>query len=147
MNPRLSHPFNLLLIIGVLCLPISCQGATTKLVSAHISTVQPGASGETSAITITDSKTLATLESFFPAYRTARSSRAGAWIARHEIIFHFSDGSTTRVTTADDHEVWSNGHGDIPTRGNFTAFVKSLQTQTSTSNPGKADTPKTNASR
>jgi hypothetical protein len=128
MIPRLRLFSILLLSIGGFLLVASSDGATTKLVSAEIVTIRSTAGGKPAAIIITDPKSLATLETFFPAYRTAKSSKAGAWIARHQITFRFSDGSAAKVTTSDNdnNEIWSNGHGDFSTRGRLTPFVENL---------------------
>jgi hypothetical protein len=81
-------------------------------------------------IRITDPKTLAKLESFFPNYRQRpTNSVAGLWMTGYEVYFNFSQGEPVRVAVA--HELnsapaWSIGIGDFETNGDFKAFVRTL---------------------
>ena len=106
------------------CLFATACSAPSKVVSADISRVPPITNAK--AGTITDPQLLATLESFFPAYRTAKSNMAGGWKTGYDVTFHLSDGSSARVSTSvnDNNTIWSNGHGDFRTHGDFNAFME-----------------------
>ena len=81
------------------------------------------------SIQVTKAAELRQLESFFPDYRSRPSSMTAAgWIAGHQVLFDFPDGTTIQVTVSgnDKGKTWSVGQGDFSTRGDFKGFADGL---------------------
>lgn len=86
--------------------------------------------GETKAISLVDTQTIAKLEAFFPNYQKYPSSnRAAGWEAGYRVYFNFGKERAIRVTVLQNGngDTWSIGDGDFATQGNFPEFVKDLQ--------------------
>lgn len=83
--------------------------------------------GKCEAIRIRDPKKIATVERFFPGYRTRpQSNRGGAWELGYSVYFAKKDGSAIEIKLSDDGKVWSVSQGDFVTKGDFKTFVESL---------------------
>jgi hypothetical protein len=81
------------------------------------------------AVRISDPKTLARLESFFPDYRDRPSSEvARGWEVGHNVYFDFPQGVTIRIAVSENQNAafWTAGRGDFRTHGDFKAFVDAL---------------------
>ena len=81
------------------------------------------------SILVINSAELGQLESFFPKYRSRPTSMTAAgWIAGHQVIFDFPDGTSIQVTVSgnDKGKTWSTGQGDFATRGDFKRFADGI---------------------
>jgi hypothetical protein len=86
--------------------------------------------GEQKAIRILNPQKIAALEAFFPNYqKRPTSERAGAWKEGYNVYFDYPDAESFRVTVSanGDSAFWTMRGGDFETRGDFKAFVASLQ--------------------
>lgn len=82
------------------------------------------------AIRISDPRSLAMLESFFPNYRQRPiSDRVGGWVAGYTVYFDFPQGMSVRVTVSENENAafWTVGSGDFNTQGDFKGFVEKLR--------------------
>jgi len=76
----------------------------------------------------TDARDIAALEALFPAYQTKpESDTAAGYIAQYVFVFELPGGSSIRVVSDGDGELWSTGSGDFPVKGNLTQTVDQLK--------------------
>jgi len=77
---------------------------------------------------VTDSRQIAALEALFPAYQTTpESDTAAGYIAQYVFRFELPDGSSIRVVSDGDGDLWSTGSGDFPVKGNLKQTVDQLK--------------------
>ena len=87
----------------------------------------------TTAINILDRDLITKLEAFFPNYDRFPSSNREpvGWKEGYCVYFNFGEGKTIKVVVAknDNGGIWSMGHGDLVTNGNFAKFVRDLESR------------------
>jgi len=77
---------------------------------------------------VTDSRHIAALEALFPAYQTTpESDTAAGYIAQYVFMFELPDGSSIRVVSDGDGDLWSTGSGDFPVKGNLKQTLDQLK--------------------
>ena len=77
---------------------------------------------------VTDSRHIAALEALFPAYQTTpESDTAAGYIAQYVFVFELPDGSSIKVVSDGDGELWSTGSGDFPVKGNLKTTLGQLK--------------------
>jgi hypothetical protein len=85
----------------------------------------------TTAVNIVDRDIIKKLEAFFTDYGKFPSSQTppSGWKEGYLVYFNFGEGKTIEIVVAinDNGGIWSMGHGDLVTKGNFAKFVKDLE--------------------
>ena len=122
-------PLAIAVIVSIMGAGCTQQAATLPKTFANRVTVV-NATDHAAPVTnvVTDARHIAALEALFPAYQTRpESDTAAGYIAQYVFVFELPGGSSIRVVSDGDGELWSTGSGDFPVKGNLKQTVDQLE--------------------
>jgi len=108
-----------------------CSRPTTPVpetIAHRIIVIDRTVRGTSSTNSVTAPRDIAALEALFPQYQTRpESDTAAGYIAQYVFMFQLPDGSSIRVVSDGDGELWSAGSGDFMVVGDLKKTLKSLK--------------------
>ena len=117
-----------LIVVIVVC---GCSRSTPpvpKTIAQRVIVIDRTGRGTSNTNSVTAPRDIAALEALFPQYQTRpESDTAAGYIAQYVFMFQLPDGSSIRVVSDGDGELWSAGSGDFMVVGDLKKTLKSLK--------------------
>jgi len=117
-----------LIVVIAVC---GCSRSTPpvpKTIAQRVIVIDRTDRGASSTNAVTAPRDIAALEALFPQYQErTESGTAAGYIAQYVFMFELPAGSSIRVVSDGNGELWSTGSGDFMVVGDLKKTLKSLK--------------------